>query len=103
MLYLIEQCLNGLQLGVMLFLLVHLVLVFGIMDLVDLAHGSLYMIGAYLCAATFAAVTNTSSPVRSWGVLGGAVLAGSHGGDRDFPLHLRRRAPRPCARDIRLR
>ena len=51
----IEQCLNGLQFGLLLFLLAAgLTLVFGIMDLVNLAHGSLYMIGAYF-AATFAA------------------------------------------------
>jgi branched-chain amino acid transport system permease protein len=45
------QGLNGLQLGVMLFLMAAgLTLVFGIMDLINLAHGSLYMIGAYLTA-----------------------------------------------------
>jgi branched-chain amino acid transport system permease protein len=49
------QGLNGLQLGVMLFLMAAgLTLVSGIMDLINLAHGSLYMIGAYL-TATFAA------------------------------------------------
>jgi branched-chain amino acid transport system permease protein len=47
-----EQLLNGLQLGLMLFLLAAgLTLVFGIMDTINLAHGSLYMIGAYLAAA----------------------------------------------------
>jgi branched-chain amino acid transport system permease protein len=55
----IEQCLNGLQLGLLLFLLAAgLTLVFGIMDLVNLAHGSLYMLGAYF-AATFAAWTGS--------------------------------------------
>ena len=50
---LLEQCLNGFQLGILLFLLAAgLTLVFGIMDLVNLAHGSLYMVGAYF-AATF--------------------------------------------------
>ena len=59
MLYLIEQCLNGIQLGMLLFLLAAgLTLIFGIMDLVNLAHGSLYMIGAYF-AATFAALTGS--------------------------------------------
>jgi branched-chain amino acid transport system permease protein len=54
MLYLIEQLLNGIQLGMLLFLLAAgLTLIFGIMDLINLAHGSLYMIGAYF-AATFA-------------------------------------------------
>lgn len=57
MLLFIEQCLNGLQLGLLLFLLAAgLTLVFGIMDLVNLAHGSLYMMGAYF-AATFVAWT----------------------------------------------
>ena len=43
---LITQFLNGLQLGVLLFLLASgLSLVFGIMDFVNLAHGSLYMAG----------------------------------------------------------
>ena len=45
---LFEQLLNGLQYGVMLFLMAAgLTLVFGIMNLVNLAHGSLYMMGAY--------------------------------------------------------
>ncbi|MEA2996785.1 MAG: branched-chain amino acid transport system permease protein [Alphaproteobacteria bacterium] len=67
MLYFIEQCLNGVQLGMLLFLLAAgLTLIFGIMDLVNLAHGSLYMIGAYF-AATFAAVTGS--------FIAGALLA----------------------------
>lgn len=49
---LLIQTLNGLQLGVLLFLLASgLTLVFGIMDFVNLAHGSLYMIGAFICAS----------------------------------------------------
>ena len=49
MLLFLEQCLNGLQFGLLLFLLAAgLTLVFGIMDLVNLAHGSLYMMGAYI-------------------------------------------------------
>src|SRR2546426_8516734 len=59
MLYFVEECLNGVQLGMLLFLLAAgLTLIFGIMDLVNLAHGSLYMIGAYF-AATFAALTGS--------------------------------------------
>jgi branched-chain amino acid transport system permease protein len=59
MLLLIEQCLNGLQFGLLLFLLAAgLTLVFGIMDLVNLAHGSLYMVGAFL-AAYFAELTDS--------------------------------------------
>jgi branched-chain amino acid transport system permease protein len=59
MLYFIEQCLNGIQFGMLLFMLAAgLTLIFGIMDLVNLAHGSLYMLGAYF-AATFAQWTNS--------------------------------------------
>jgi len=48
----LEQSLNGLQFGLMLFLLAAgLTLVFGIMDMINLAHGSLYMLGAFLAAA----------------------------------------------------
>lgn len=48
----IEQLLNGLQFGLMLFLLAAgLTLIFGIMDMINLSHGSLYMGGAYLGAA----------------------------------------------------
>ena len=46
------QVLNGLQLGVLLFLLAAgLSLTFGIIDFVNLAHGSLYMVGAFICAS----------------------------------------------------
>ena len=65
--YLLIQVLNGVQLGLLMFLLAAgLTLTFGIMDLVNLAHGSLYMIGAYF-AATFAALTGS--------FIAGAVLA----------------------------
>ena len=54
-LLLLEQAFNGLQFGVMLFLIAAgLTLVFGIMDLVNLAHGSLVMIGAYLATTLIA-------------------------------------------------
>ena len=67
MLLFIEQLLNGLQLGVMLFLMsAGLTLVFGIMQVINLAHGSFYMIGAYV-AATVA--------VRSGSFLLGLVVA----------------------------
>ncbi|QIE43739.1 branched-chain amino acid ABC transporter permease (plasmid) [Rhodobacteraceae bacterium SC52] len=49
---LLEQVLNGVQLGVMLFLMAAgLTLIFGVMGLINLAHGSLYMVGAFAAAA----------------------------------------------------
>jgi branched-chain amino acid transport system permease protein len=55
----LEQALNGLQFGLMLFLLAAgLTLVFGIMDMINLAHGSLYMLGAFL-ASTFVQLTGS--------------------------------------------
>lgn len=48
----LEQTLNGLQFGLMLFLLAAgLTLVFGIMDVINLAHGSFYMLGAFIAAS----------------------------------------------------
>lgn len=50
------RLLNGLQYGVLLFLLAAgLTLVFGIMSFVNLAHGSLYMLGAYAAALAYGA------------------------------------------------
>lgn len=55
----LEQLLNGVQFGLMLFLMsAGLTLVFGVMGLINLAHGSLYMIGAFLCAAVAGATGN---------------------------------------------
>lgn len=67
----IEQTLNGLQLGVTLFLMAAgLTLVFGIMGLINLAHGTLYMVGAYVCATVTAA-----SGSFLLGLVGGAAGA----------------------------
>ncbi|HDZ81727.1 MAG TPA: branched-chain amino acid ABC transporter permease [Roseobacter sp.] len=56
---LIEQVLNGIQFGVMLFLMAAgLTLIFGVMGLINLAHGSLYMVGAF-AAATVAGWTGS--------------------------------------------
>ena len=48
--HLLIQALNGLQYGFLLFLVASgLTLVFGIMGIINLAHGAFYMLGAYLC------------------------------------------------------
>jgi branched-chain amino acid transport system permease protein len=70
------QLLNGLQLGVLLFMLsAGLTLVFGIMSFVNLAHGCLYMMGAYF-AATAYAHTESFWVAGLAACMGGAVLAG---------------------------
>ena len=51
-LFLLIQVLNGVQYGLLLFLIASgLTLVFGILNVINLAHGSFYMIGAYLAYA----------------------------------------------------
>ncbi len=71
----IEQLLNGLQFGVMLFLMAAgLTLIFGVMGLINLAHGSLYMIGAF-CAAAAAGLTG-SFALGLVAALAGAAIAG---------------------------
>ena len=71
-----EQVLNGLQLGVMLFLMAAgLTLIFGVMGLINLAHGSLYMIGAFAAAAV-AGVTG-SFLLAVVAALAAAALAGA--------------------------
>lgn len=55
MILLVVQALNGLQLGLLLFLIAAgLTLVFGVMNFINLAHGVQYMLGAYLGVAFFA-------------------------------------------------
>src|SRR5512134_2640 len=74
-LLIVEQLLNGLQFGLMLFLLAAgLTLVFGVMDMINLAHGSLYMVGAFI-AAWLAAKTGSFA----WGVLGAIGLTALFG------------------------
>ena len=71
----LEQLLNGLQFGVMLFLLAAgLTLIFGIMGVINLAHGSLYMVGAY--AAAFAAAQTGSVVIAIIAGLAAAALVG---------------------------
>jgi branched-chain amino acid transport system permease protein len=74
MILFLEQSLNGLQFGLMLFLLAAgLTLVFGIMDMINLAHGSLYMFGAYL-TATVAAASGSFGIGLIVGIAGTAAL-----------------------------
>jgi branched-chain amino acid transport system permease protein len=54
------QCLNSLQYGLLLFLVASgLTLIFGIMGVINLAHGSFYMIGAYMAYALAPWVAHT--------------------------------------------
>ena len=72
---LLEQLLNGVQLGLSLFLMAAgLTLVFGVMGLINLAHGALYMTGAFVCAWT-GALTGSF-----WVGLGAGVLAAAAAG-----------------------
>ncbi|SEB05598.1 branched-chain amino acid ABC transporter permease [Variovorax sp. YR216] len=72
---LFAQALNGLQLGVLLFLLsAGLTLVLGIMNFVNLAHGSLFMMGAYFGAASFAATQ--SFALAAVAAIGGTMVLG---------------------------
>ena len=75
-----EQVLNGVQFGIMLFLMAAgLTLIFGIMDFVNLTHGSLYMLGAFFGAKSLewmAAATGWNSPTAQTILFVVAVMAG---------------------------
>jgi len=70
----LEQLLNGLQFGMMLFLMASgLTLVVGIMNFINLAHGTLYMAGAFL-AVTFQMLTGNYLLALGLGIAGTALL-----------------------------
>ncbi|SFK87042.1 branched-chain amino acid transport system permease protein [Pseudovibrio ascidiaceicola] len=80
-----EQVLNGLQFGLTLFLMAAgLTLVFGVMGLINLAHGSLYMVGAFCCAWI------TQQTGSFWLGLGGGVLGAAAAGALIEMLVIRR-------------
>ena len=68
---LLAQLLNGLQYGLLLFLIASgLTLIFGVMGVINLAHGSMFMIGAYLA---YAVTAHWGSP---WLAVPAAAAAG---------------------------
>lgn len=68
---LLAQTLNGVQYGLLLFLISSgLTLIFGVMGVINLAHGSLFMVGAYIA---YAVVSTTGS---LWLALPAAIIGG---------------------------
>ena len=81
MILFLEQALNGVQFGMMLFLMAAgLTLIFGIMNLINLAHGSLYMVGAYVAASSYAAL--------AFGIRRGGTRRRRRGGASAFVLEI---------------
>ncbi|MDR2153796.1 MAG: branched-chain amino acid ABC transporter permease, partial [Burkholderiaceae bacterium] len=73
MLMFIEQALNGLQYSALLFLLASgLTLVFGIMNVINLTHGSFYMVGAF-CAAAAMGATGSYAAATLAAIVGGGL------------------------------
>lgn len=76
MIFFLEQLLNGLQYGAMLFMLASgLTLIFGIMGVINLTHGSFYMVGAYAAAVVTAATGSVA--LGAVAALAGAALYGT--------------------------
>ena len=70
------QCLNSLQYGLLLFLVASgLTLIFDIMGVINLAHGSFYMVGAYLAFSLAPVVGSTIGGGFFATLLVGVVLA----------------------------
>ena len=70
------QCLNALQYGLLLFLIASgLTLIFGVMGVINLAHGSFYMIGAYMAYALAPALGGPAGLGFAATLLVGLVLA----------------------------
>ncbi len=93
----LEQSLNGLQFGLMLFLLAAgLTLVFGIMDMINLAHGSLYMVGAFL-ASTFVQLTGSFAAGVLLAIPATALLGHAAGDHRSCAPCMRATTCRRCS------
>ncbi len=68
------QLLNALQYGLLLFLVASgLTLIFGIMGIINLAHGSFYMMGAYM-AFTLSSLTGSLAVAMVLGVVLSVIL-----------------------------